>query len=458
MYDIGDSIGSYRVIDELGSGGFGTVLLVEHMVSRKKRALKYCTTVNKEARRRFSREVRAMEKVQHANVVKVLKYDLDHDPPYFIMPVAKGSLEKEISTFAANHVAALEAFLQLCAGVVAVHASAGPHRDLKPHNALRMPDGTVVVSDFGLIKIAPRDTTVLTRTTQVLGTNLYMAPEQRLLGGTRDADPLVDVYALGATLYHFVTGKFPAVIDPVGVPPSLAKIIKRATAHIPSERYPNVEKLTHAVKRYLELLRSPKDPIGTYAERLDTVKKRLENSGKYNLGEVSELLSAVHGLLEDHSTLIEEFDRIPDVVLEKAAKRLPEELADALDAYVKALDGVVAGREWPYAEEVAARMRRVFDYTGISTLKATAIEATLVAAADLHRFAAMDSLEEMLCAVTSDEDAEAIADVLRDQEMRVRVVAPRYKNTHMHHVLREVLREIEATEKNESSSATSSLF
>lgn len=436
----GDVIGAYRMLGKLGSGGMGAVLEVESLSEGERYALKYCTEDDEISVRRFAREVRAMERVAHPNVVPVLGRDLDNDPPFFLMPIANGSLDAEIPTLSEDHEAALEAFLQLCAGVKAVHESIGPHRDLKPYNALRMDDGTVAVSDFGLVKIDPRDTTVLTRTAALLGTDLYMAPEQRMPGGARDADCSVDVYSLGATLYHLLTGKFPAVIDTSELNPMLGRIVRKATS-LPRERYDSVDALMTAVTDHLRLMRSPTDPLGVFSDRLKNVKDRLAKRGKYSLREVGLLMDAVRGLLEDEDTLLEEFDGIPDVILEKAAKRAPDPLTDALDAYCRALDARVGWRGFSYAEAVADRMRLVARHTDTPGVVAQAVRATLIAAVDLNRFAAMDTLELVLADVTDDDAAKAVADVLRDEADRFSGQAERYRRSSLHPHLRDVVRE-----------------
>lgn len=438
---MGDEINDYTVIRKLGSGGMGAVLLVSRNSDGAEFALKYCTDNAPEALRRFAREVRAMGRVSHPNVVPVIDQDLEHNPPYFVMPVAIGSLDAEIPTFSTNHEAALDAFLGLCDGVSAVHKIIGPHRDLKPHNTLRMTDNTVAVSDFGLVKIDPRDTTVLTRTVDVLGTNLYMAPEQRMPGGSRDAEHLVDVYSLGATLYHLLTGRFPAVIDTSDVPPVLSRIIKKATANVPGDRYKTVDLLAEAVKDYLRLLRNPKEPLRIFTERLEVVTNRLASEGKWAPAEVKVLLNAVRGLLEEPSVLIDEFDRIPDVIWEKAAKKLDEDLIDALEAYCVALDEQVGGRAWSYAELVAAKMHRVFEYSAHPKVRALAVRATLIAAVDLNRFAAMDTLEELLLEVKSEQDASAVADILREENLRFKSQVERYRRVHLQRLLMDVVRE-----------------
>lgn len=82
-------------------------------------------------------------------------------------------------------------------GVQAIHNANGTHRDVKPANALRMDDRRVVLSDLGLVKLDPRDTTILTQTAAFIGTRAYCAPEQLLPGGSREADARTDVYQLG---------------------------------------------------------------------------------------------------------------------------------------------------------------------------------------------------------------------------------------------------------------------
>ena len=182
----GDLIDSrYVVKGEIGRGGMGVVLCVEDRQANKEVALKYCqdnaTLLDMDEQlRRFKREVRMMAGIQHENVMPVLASNLDYEPPYFVMPVADRSLAKEVS-LGMNEIQALDVFKSICRGVQAVHSAGGTHRDIKPLNIMRMPDGRIVVSDLGLIKLDPRDSSTLTQTAQFIGTRVYCAPEQLLL-------------------------------------------------------------------------------------------------------------------------------------------------------------------------------------------------------------------------------------------------------------------------------------
>src|SRR5262249_51880612 len=153
--------------------------------------------------------------------------NLSHEPPYFVMPLAVGSLSADLVWLSKDEEAALDAIKSIALGVQAIHAAGATHRDIKPLNALRLTDGSFAVSDLGLAKSNDRDTRVLTRTTGNLGTFAYAAPEQFQPGGTRDADARTDVYQIGKTLYELLTGEIPHMMDLRKVDAGLSLIIQR---------------------------------------------------------------------------------------------------------------------------------------------------------------------------------------------------------------------------------------
>ena len=146
-----DKIGEYEIVDEIGRGGMGVVYQAVSN-SGESVALKICGADTVDLVKRFKREVRAIQKIHHKNVMPVLYADLDSDPPYYVMPLAKQSVFDIIDELSSDHKKALEVFLQICYGVQAAHLAGECHRDIKPQNALIMPDESIVVSDFGLVK------------------------------------------------------------------------------------------------------------------------------------------------------------------------------------------------------------------------------------------------------------------------------------------------------------------
>src|SRR5262249_7113167 len=96
IFDVGDYVdGDYRVLSLIGQGGMGAVLRVKHWLTEEEFALKYCK-VTGIGERRFAREVRAMMATRHPHVIEILDSNLEHEPPYFLMPVAEKSLEEDL--------------------------------------------------------------------------------------------------------------------------------------------------------------------------------------------------------------------------------------------------------------------------------------------------------------------------------------------------------------------------
>lgn len=447
-YKQGDQIGEYVVLQTLGQGGMGEVYRVarakdiqaaDFLDEVEEFAAKICVSDELEERRRLAREVRAMQLVNHKNIIPILDHALEHDPPHFIMPLAKGSLLDEVGKL--SHLEALEAFEQMCEGVAAAHAAGIVHRDLKPHNALRMPDGTVKVCDFGLVKIEPRDTTILTKTVYQLGTPLYMAPEQHIPGGARDADARVDIYALGVTISQLATGQWPTPPFTDGISTGLARVIRRATDRR-DKRYETVAQMLDALRAYIAAAKAPRDPIQVFTERLAPVQDLLGRKNQFNPVSVAALLTSVRYLAGNPASLLDQFDKIPATILSVAGKVTPDELHDALDAYARALEATVDNvREWPYAETVAHNMRAVFDKAERVDVKQIAAEVSLIAGADLHRFNAWDTFTAMVATVTDDTIASAIADMLRDHPFRTYLLRQRLQGVRLHSFIEQAVRD-----------------
>lgn len=409
---VGDVIDAkYKVIGQLGAGGMGAVVRAQPLAGGEVVALKYCFENSPELIRRFAREVRIMQGITHKHVVRILDANDAHAPPYFTMPLAERSLASEIPALKTDEDAALDAFLQVCLGVQAIHNSLGVHRDIKPMNALRYADGTIAVSDLGLAKYEPRDTTPLTQTAAFLGTRAYCAPEQLLPAGSREADGRTDIYQLGKTLYELVTGKSPALIDRTAMPAALAHIVQRATREDPTDRYQSIGELMDAVGYY----RQSKDPDQNPREALEGLIQRAKDMldhKQYSREDLERILATLQNTNLENDTLLGFVHSIPTKLLPIMAEELNDQLTAVLVRYVLALISEVGGYPFSYAEAVATRMKLIFQATKSAEVKVIAIQATMVAAVSLHRFAAMDVFDEMLLAIQAAEDAIPVAEML----------------------------------------------
>jgi serine/threonine-protein kinase len=205
-------IPGYKLIDELGVGGGGTVYLAKQLAADGRLvALKVIHGTSRQERERMTREMRALGRLTHPNVVTLFDADEAACGPYFTMEYLQGgSLARRIDDGPPTRAETARIVEQVARAVQAAHDLGILHRDLKPSNVLLGTDGTAKVADFGLAKLLAGDETPerLTLTNHLLGTPSYMAPEQ---AGHRHSavGPQTDVYGLGGILFHCLTGRPP---------------------------------------------------------------------------------------------------------------------------------------------------------------------------------------------------------------------------------------------------------
>ena len=215
----GMRVGRYRLLEQIGEGGFGIVFMAEQEEPvRRKVALKIIKPGmdTRQVIGRFEAERQALALMDHPNIAKVFDAgETESGRPYFVMELVKGlPITKYCDQVRLPLEHRLELLTQVCLAVQHAHYKGIIHRDLKPSNILvTLHDGEacIKVIDFGIAKATGQeltDKTVFTGFTQVLGTPLYSSPEQVSLGGL-DIDTRTDVYSLGVLLYELLTGTTP---------------------------------------------------------------------------------------------------------------------------------------------------------------------------------------------------------------------------------------------------------
>ena len=202
MFFRGQTIGKYRILSTLGSGGFGTVYLAEDTWIDKKVAIK---VPHKQALdfSELLKEPRLLASMSHPNIVTVLTAEKQDDVFFIVMEYVPGeTLEQAIAREGAMELTrALDLTCQMCNAVDHAHRAGVLHRDLRPGNMLVSETGLLKVTDFGtsrFLEIAAHGTTVI-------GSPPYMAPEQ-FHGKAVFAS---DVYSIGITMYEMLTGSLP---------------------------------------------------------------------------------------------------------------------------------------------------------------------------------------------------------------------------------------------------------
>jgi len=212
----GTVIGPYRLLEQIGEGGFGVVFLAEQQQPVRRRVALKVIKPGMDTRQvtaRFEAERQALALMEHPNIARVLEGgETATGRPYFVMELVRGVPVTEYCD--RHHLTVrqrLELFATICHAVQHAHQKGIVHRDLKPSNILvSAPDGAPVakVIDFGVAKALGQqltDKTLFTQVVQMIGTPLYMSPEQAERGGL-DIDTRSDIYALGVLLYELLTG------------------------------------------------------------------------------------------------------------------------------------------------------------------------------------------------------------------------------------------------------------
>ena len=211
----GFKLGPYRILNQIGAGGMGTVYLAEHADLRRRVALKVLPgrqAVDPLNVERFYREARAAAILDHPNVVHAYDVACDRGTHFLVLEYIEGdTLDRLLAARGRLPVGeAVSYAVQAAAGLQHAHEKGVAHRDIKPANLLVGRDGIVKILDLGLAEFFEDSGTKLGRASaEVMGTTDYVAPEQ--LRDCAAADHRADIYNLGATLYHLLTGRPPFV-------------------------------------------------------------------------------------------------------------------------------------------------------------------------------------------------------------------------------------------------------
>jgi serine/threonine-protein kinase len=270
--------GKYRIDHVLGTGGMGVVVAATHVQLQSRVAIKFLSpdaVRSDAAAARLLREARASANIKSDHVARVIDVGtLETGAPYIVMEHLEGmnlaALLRQRERLPIGE--AVTYVLQACDGIAHAHALGIVHRDLKPSNLFvtRRANGSssVKVLDFGLSKVTepgghlPADAH-LTSTTDVIGSPVYMSPEQ--LRSTRDVDARTDIWALGTILFELIAGQPPFRARTL---PQLCMLILHSKARSLREVYPDVPPALEAVvRRCLE-----KDP----SKRFDSVRDLMQ--------------------------------------------------------------------------------------------------------------------------------------------------------------------------------------
>ena len=269
---IGQSLGRYRILEQLGEGGMATVYKaydtrLERDVAIKVIRIEKLTleTIGKSLKR-FEREAKALAQLQHPNIVRVIDYGEYEHRPYLVMEyIPAGTLKQRLGKPIPWQSAA-RFLIPIAHALDYAHRQGIVHRDVKPSNILITKSGEPMLADFGVAKILDDDTVTLdlTGTSMLVGTPEYMAPEQ-VTG--KNVDASTDIYAMGIIFYEMITGRKPYQADT-----PLAVLFKHASEPLPrpSQFVPDLPEEVEEVL-FKALAKNPKNRYQTGSEFANTL-------------------------------------------------------------------------------------------------------------------------------------------------------------------------------------------
>jgi serine/threonine protein kinase len=270
---IGKSLGRYHILEQLGEGGMAVVYKAYDTRLERNVAIKVILPQKQHTEKfikRFEREAKALARLSHPNIVKVIDYGEHEGIPFLVMEyIPGGTLKQKLSGKPMPWRDAVKILIPIARALGYAHQQKIVHRDLKPSNILITDSGEPMLSDFGIAKILETEETLdLTGTGVGVGTPEYMSPEQ---AQGKPVDARSDIYSLGVVLYEMVTGRRPYQADtPMAVvwklaseplpqpksfvsdvPESAELVLLKALSKSPDNRYQDMADLTKALESAL---------------------------------------------------------------------------------------------------------------------------------------------------------------------------------------------------------------
>ena len=275
----GKTIGPYRLLELIGHGGMAAVFKAYDTKTEREVALKILApSLAQDPRftKRFVREAKVVLQIKHPNIVPVWDFGLQDEYFYFVMPYLKvGTLGDRLQRAPLSPQETSRIMAQVCSALDAAHRNGVVHRDIKPSNILLDEDGNALLTDFGVAQTS--DSTISLTGSALLGTPAYVSPEQAR-GDPVDARS--DQYSLGIILFLIATGQLPFDADtPIGVaikhvqeplplprsvnprvPEALERVILKATAKDPGDRFKSIAEFNSAFQAALAHALDPSRP------------------------------------------------------------------------------------------------------------------------------------------------------------------------------------------------------
>ena len=402
----------YRKGNKINSGGFGIVYLATRVEDDEKVAFKELagSDLTDADRKRFAREVRIQSQLEHPNIVPVLGYNLEKDPPFFVMPLAKSNLRAELRSIVGDVEKVRAIYVQLLDGVEHAHENGVIHRDLKPENILFFDDlfdeFWIRVGDFGLGKRLDYESITITRTFEAIGTAAYAPPEQ--FNDLKSVDCRGDIYSLGKILYELLSGELPIHVDVThpSISPGYRFLISKCLEHNPENRYPTVKEL----KADFTLLTASPEKFEQPGSKVEQILEQVLAEENDDPKGVKKLDGLFQAHIDDESFILKLLPKLPSRAIRKYYRLRKHQFDELMRTFEKFLPESLP---FEYTDTVADFYERVFRIATDSGVRRLVLSRLMRMGFSHNRFHVGSVVARILSGIKSEDDALLAIEVIR---------------------------------------------
>lgn len=395
--------------------GQGEVWLGELAGTEKEFAIKYLLTypgaaADKATVRRFEREVRAQSTLDHPGIMPVIFSNFDEDPPWFVMPLAWGSLRTLFENIAPGsqsaklpEVQATTLILEVAEALSHAHKEGIIHRDIKPENILYL-DGKWVLADFGLCRDHTSTSTTLTKLGAAYGTLEYMAPEQ--YGNAHNAEAPADIYAVGKVFFECLTGVLPyPTVDLTLVPPLFKYIIAKCLNPDPLARYVSLDAFINDV----QALTTPQNnDLALPIDHAQKLSAAVLAGNPQAVGQLTQFLLA-------HSNDEIFLGGFLPYVVPPVMAAIQKENQNAFEQIIRAFDNVCAGgHPFSWTDSAARFLESIFRMSGDPDIRQMVLARILRLGTEHNRWAVRDIYVKIIKDISFAPEVLMVANQLSD--------------------------------------------
>ncbi|MST87435.1 serine/threonine-protein kinase [Lactobacillus porci] len=382
-------MGYFKIRNLSSNGGFGEVFLCKDEFENKY-ALKELKKRNKDSIRRFQREVRLIDKMDHPNVLKLVFFHVSEAPYFYVMPLYKCDLIQVIPNLYEDYYRQSQIISAILNGVQYLHSEGIIHRDLKPGNILYNSDSDLVISDLGLGVEENSETTILTKSTRI-GTEKYTAPEQ--WENLHSVDERADIFSLGKIIEDIVSDFGKKNYNPI-----FGTIIDKCTRNSPEDRFESVSELKKYVSQVYAILLDNVEEKKTEDKLLEVTNDTISNADLLKLAssliESGNLDNVEKFFVNITGTKYDKFESTNDAL----AKKMVSSLIQYWDQ-----------PNWPfsYIDTIANTSSKLFIYSEDVTIRANLLYNLTKLSIEYNRWYAMKKVKVMLQDLETDLSLKA---------------------------------------------------